>query len=63
MYAVFDACERSKDWCVWMDADTFVHSDWTYEQFKNLLPNNKWMTYVGRGKGVQTWSLMWVLRT
>ena len=54
-YAVFDACERSKDWCVWMDADTFVHSDWTYDQFKNLLPNNKWMTYVGRGKGSQTW--------
>ena len=22
VYAVFDACERSKDWCVWMDADT-----------------------------------------
>ena len=38
-----------------MDADTFVHSDWTYDQFKNLLPNNKWMTYVGRGKGSQTW--------
>tara|TARA_B100001287_G_scaffold265574_1_gene258639 strand:+ start:5124 stop:5972 length:849 start_codon:yes stop_codon:yes gene_type:complete len=55
VYAVFDACERSKDWCVWMDADTFVHSDWTYDQFKNLLPNNKWMTYVGRGKGSQTW--------
>ena len=55
VYAVFDACERSKDWCVWMDADTFVHGDWTYDQFKNLLPNNKWMTYVGRGKGSQTW--------
>ena len=55
VYAVFDACERSKDWCVWMDADTFVHSDWTYDQFKNLLPNPKWMTYVGRGKGSQTW--------
>ena len=25
-YAVYDAVQRSKDWCVWMDADTFVHS-------------------------------------
>ena len=54
-YAVYDACERSKGWCVWMDADTFVHSDWSYEQFKNLLPNDAYITYVGRGKGSQTW--------
>ena len=54
-YAVYDACERSKDWCVWMDADTFVHSNWTYEQFKELLPENAYITYVGRGKGSQTW--------
>ena len=54
-YAVFDACERSKDWCVWMDADTFVHSNWSYEQFIELLPVNAWITYVGRGKGSQTW--------
>jgi len=55
VYAVFDACERSEDWCVWMDADTFVHSDWTYDQFKLLLPETSWITYVGRGKGSQTW--------
>ena len=55
VYAVFDACERSKDWCVWMDADTFVHSNWSYEQFKEQLPDDKWLTYVGRGKGSQTW--------
>jgi hypothetical protein len=54
-YAVYDACTRSKDWCVWMDADTFVHSDWSYEQFVELLPDDKWITYVGRGKGSQTW--------
>lgn len=54
-YAVFDACERSTDWCVWMDADTFVHSDWGYEEFKEQLPDNVWLTYVGRGKGSQTW--------
>ncbi len=54
-YAVYDACERSKGWCVWMDADTFVHSDWSYEQFKELLPENAYITYVGRGKGSQTW--------
>ena len=54
-YAVYDACTRSKDWCVWMDADTFVHSDWSYEQFIELLPNNSYITYVGRGKGSQTW--------
>ena len=55
VYAVFDACERSTDWCVWMDADTFVHSDWSYEQFKECLPKHAWITYVGRGKGSQTW--------
>ena len=55
VYAVFDACERSTDWCVWMDADTFVHNDWTYEQFKECLPDTSWITYVGRGKGSQTW--------
>ena len=54
-YAVYDACTRSKDWCVWMDADTFVHSNWTYEQFKELLPETAYITYVGRGKGSQTW--------
>jgi hypothetical protein len=55
VYAVFDACERSKDWCVWMDADTVVHSDWSWDEFSDCLPNDKWITYVGRGKGSQTW--------
>jgi hypothetical protein len=55
VYAVFDACERNTDWVVWMDADTFVHSNWSYEQFNNLLPQPDWLTYVGRGKGSQTW--------
>jgi len=55
-YAVFDACERRVgDWVVWMDADSFVHSDWSYSNFKDLLPYNKYITYVGRGKGSQTW--------
>ena len=55
VYAVFDACDRSKDWCVWMDADTVIHSDWSYEDFAELLPITSWITYVGRGKGSQTW--------
>jgi hypothetical protein len=55
VYAVFDACERSTDWCVWMDADTFVHSPWKHKDFAKLLPEDKWITYVGRGKGSQTW--------
>ena len=54
-YAVYDACTRSTDWCVWMDADTYVHSDWSYDQFKEQLPDNVWLTYVGRGKCSQTW--------
>ena len=54
-YAVYDACARSKGWCVWMDADSFIHSNWSYEEFKNLLPENAYITYVGRGKGSQTW--------
>ena len=56
VYAVFHAVETlNADWVVWMDADTYVHSPITHEEFKNLLPDNKWITYVGRGKGVQTW--------
>ena len=54
-YAVYDAVQRSKDWCVWMDADTFVHSPWSYEDFIEQLPDDCWITYVGRGKGSQTW--------
>ncbi len=55
-YAVFDAAERAKkDWLVWIDADTFVHSDWSYEDFLDCLPSTSWITYVGRGKGSQTW--------
>lgn len=56
VYAVFDACERRVGhWVVWIDADTFVHSDWSYNEIKDLLPNNAYITYVGRGKGSQTW--------
>lgn len=55
VYAVFDACERSKDWCVWMDADSYIHNHWSYEEFIELLPKNAYITYVGRGKGSQTW--------
>ena len=55
VYSVFAACERSTDWCVWMDADSYIHTPWSYEQFKSLLPDDKWITYVGRGKGSQTW--------
>jgi len=55
VYAVFDACERNAGWCIWIDADTYVHSNWKFEQLQELLPNDKWITYVGRGKGSQTW--------
>jgi hypothetical protein len=55
VYAVFDACERSTDWCVWMDADMYVHNEWTYEDFAKLLPDTSWITYVGRGKAAATW--------
>jgi len=56
VYAIFDARNRvERDWLVWMDADTYVHSEWNYEQFKQQLPDKHWLTYVGRGKGSQTW--------
>ena len=54
-YAVFDTCNKyygSGKWVVWMDADTVVHSPWGYNDFKELLPDDHWITYVGRGKGV-----------
>lgn len=56
VYAVFDAWyKREGTWIVWMDADTYIHSPWSYDEFKELLPDNKYITYVGRGKGSQTW--------
>ena len=55
VYAVFDACERSTDWCVWMDADSIIHANWSYDDFAELLPDTSWITYVGRGKGSATW--------
>ena len=56
VYAVFDACaRRTGDWVVWMDADSFIHSEWSYEDFKRMLPSNAYITYVGRGRGSQTW--------
>jgi len=56
VYAVFDACaRRTGTWVVWMDADSYIHSDWSYDNFKRLLPDNKYITFVGRGKGSQTW--------
>lgn len=56
VYAVFDAWhKREGTWIVWMDADTYIHSPWSYNDFKQQLPDNKYITYVGRGKGSQTW--------
>ena len=55
VYAVFDAVNKSKDWLVWIDADSVIHSDWSYEDFAELLPDTSWITYVGRGKSSQTW--------
>ena len=56
VYAVFDSCEKNANqWVVWMDADSFIHSDWSYDDFKQLLPDDKYITYVGRGRGSQTW--------
>jgi len=56
VYAVFDVWKkRQATWIVWMDADTYIHSPWSYTEFTQLLPNNKYVTYVGRGKGSQTW--------
>ena len=54
-FAVYDACRRCTDWCVWMDADTFVHSNWSFDEFKECLPDTSWITYVGRGAASQTW--------
>lgn len=56
VYAVFDAFQNADtDWVVWVDADTFVHNNFPYEAWDNFLPDDKWITYVGRGKGSQTW--------
>lgn len=55
VYSVFDACSKVNDWCVWMDADMYVHSPWNYKDFANLFPDTHWITYVGRGKSSMTW--------
>ena len=55
VYAVFDAWEKNSGWVVWMDADVYVHAPVSHKEFSNLLPENSYITYVGRGKGSQTW--------
>jgi len=55
VYAVFDACETATDWCVWIDADTYVHSKWSFLEFSEQLPETSWITYVGRGKAGKSW--------
>ena len=56
VYAVFDAAEKTDaDWLVWMDADTYVHNNISYPEFNELLPKDKWITYVGRGKDIRSW--------
>lgn len=51
VYAVFDAAQRcDSDWIVWMDADTYVHSPLSHEEFKKFLPQGTWLSYLGRGK-------------
>jgi len=55
VYAVFDACNRAEDWCVWIDADSYIHSPWSHAEFGSVLPDNAWLTYVGRGKSSATW--------
>ena len=58
VYAVFDTCAKyygTGSWVVWIDADTYIHSPWSLEEFQKLLPSNNWLTYVGRGIGSQTW--------
>lgn len=56
VYAVFDAfASQTADWIVWMDADSYIHSPWSLADFAALLPSNAYVTYVGRGKGSQTW--------
>lgn len=55
VYAVFDAVKKSSEWCVWIDADCYIHTPWSYKEFSELLPNDVWITYVGRGKKSNTW--------
>lgn len=56
VYAVLHACGTvDTDWVVWIDADSYIHSKWSYNNFAKLLPADKYITYVGRGKGSQTW--------
>lgn len=55
VYAVFDACTKGDDWIVWMDADSFIHTPWNYNDWLEILPNTSWITYVGRGAGSQSW--------
>ena len=53
MFETYASAESK--WVVWIDADTFVHSPISYKQFEDLLPDDKWITFVGRGRGTQTW--------
>jgi len=56
VYSIFYAVEWIEtDRLVWMDGDTVVHSPVSYDQFLELLPKDKWLTYVGRGSKTHSW--------
>ena len=56
VYSVLHSAEdENTDWLIWMDADVVVHSQWPLQDFTKLFPDTRWLTFVGRGRGAQTW--------
>ena len=49
VYSIF-ACAKECDseWLMWMDADTFCHSQITEKQLEELLPGNQELCFLGR---------------
>ena len=56
VYAVFDACERSSVIGVMDGCRYLVHSNWSYDPFKNLLPKRQMVNLCRQRKRSSTWS-------
>lgn len=48
-FSIINACTMSNaDYMIWLDADTFTHTDITHEFLDSLASDEKYLTYLGR---------------
>ena len=48
-FSIINACmSTNADYMIWLDADTFTHTDITHEFLDSLVDDSKYLTYLGR---------------